>query len=147
MDNPLALSSTLISLHWSPPPSIHINGMLQYYIVNVTETNTGKKWTFIAVDSVLRVGSLHPDYVYEFAVTARTIGNGPYSQPRTVKTREDGKTVCVWVQMHNKLNNVILHSDCLQHLLAHPNTLRCPARHPPLSHYPGNHLPLLTKME
>lgn len=86
----MGLSSTLISLHWLPPPSIHINGRIQYYIANITETKTGKKWIFNAVEKVLRIGSLHPDYAYEFTVTARTIGNGPYSLPTTVRTREDG---------------------------------------------------------
>ncbi len=90
MDSALAESSSLISLHWLPPLSVHINGKLEYYIVNVTETNSGKKWTFIAVDTVLRIGSLHPDYVYEYTLTARTIGNGPYSPVMTVKTEEDG---------------------------------------------------------
>ena len=59
--------------------------------MNVTETNTGKKWTFIAVDSVLRLGSLHPYYVYSFSLCARTIGNGPYSPPITVRTQEEGE--------------------------------------------------------
>lgn len=90
MDAALAQSPTLISLHWLPPPSVHINGRFQYYLVNITETNTGRKWTFSAVDTVLRVGSLHPDYVYAFTITARTIGNGPYSPLLTVRTRQDG---------------------------------------------------------
>lgn len=85
-----AESPSVISLHWLPPIRVHINGRLQYYIVNVTETNTGKKWTFIAVDTALRIGSLHPDYVYEYTLTARTIGNGPYSPVMTVRTEEDG---------------------------------------------------------
>lgn len=98
----VALSSTLISLHWLPPPSIHINGRIQYYIANITETKTGKKWIFNAVEKVLRIGSLHPDYAYEFTVTARTIGNGPYSLPATVRTREDGMFMC---SMYTRITN------------------------------------------
>ncbi len=64
--------------------------MLQYYIVNVTESNTLKKWSIIALNNDLRLGSLHPDYVYVFAITARTIENGPYSSPVSVRTEEDG---------------------------------------------------------
>ncbi len=86
----VADSSSVLSLHWSPPPSIHINGILQYYLVNVTETNTLKKWSIIALNNDLRLGSLHPDYVYVFAITARTIGIGPYSSPVSVRTEEDG---------------------------------------------------------
>lgn len=91
VESAVAESSSLISLYWLPPLSIHINGELQHYVVNVTESNTGKKWTFLAVDTVLRLGSLHPDYVYEFTLTAHTIGNGPYSPAATVRTEEDGK--------------------------------------------------------
>lgn len=49
---------------------------------------------FVAVGStgILRVGSLHPDYVYSFAVTARTFGNGPYSAPVDARTLETGES-------------------------------------------------------
>ena len=86
----VAESSSLISLYWLPPLSIHINGQLHYYRVNVTETNTGKKWTFLAVDTELKIGSLHPNYVYEYTLSAHTIGYGPYSPAMTVKTKQDG---------------------------------------------------------
>lgn len=90
IDSGTAQSSSVITVLWSPPPSIHINGELQYYIVNVTEILTGKNWTVIATDSVLHMGSLHPYYEYEFTITARTTGIGPYSAPVTVRTLEDG---------------------------------------------------------
>lgn len=84
-------SSTLLWLHWSPPPDIGINGIITYYIVIGTEVNTGRNWTFVAVGNVLRVGSLRPGYVYSFTVAARTFGNGPYSVPINVRTLEEGK--------------------------------------------------------
>lgn len=85
----VAKSSTVLSLHWLPPPSVHINGRLQYYLVNMTETDTGKKWSFHTVGGVLRLGSLHPHYRYSYAISARTIGNGPYSPLESVMTLED----------------------------------------------------------
>ena len=113
LDSAEAVSTTLISIHWLPPPSIHINGMLQYYFVNVTEVNTGKKWTFIAVDSSLMIGSLHPYYMYNYSITARTIGNGPYSPVQSVRTLEDGKDnyVCT-AQLY-----MFISSDLLQEIL------------------------------
>ena len=86
----VAESSTSISLHWLPPPSVHINGNLKHYLVNVTESNTRRKWTFFAIDASLTIGSLHPDYVYKFTLAAYTIGYGPYSSEVAVRTEEDG---------------------------------------------------------
>ncbi len=84
-------SSTLMWLHWSPPPDIHMNGILTYYIIHVQEMYTGRNWTFHSIGTVLRLGSLHPHYNYSFSVLARTFGNGPSSQPSIATTLEDGK--------------------------------------------------------
>ena len=84
-------SSSVLWLHWSPPPDIHINGIISYYNIIGTETRTGKNWTFVAVGLLLRVGSLLPDSKYSFTVAAWTFGNGPYSAPVNATTLEDGE--------------------------------------------------------
>ena len=84
-------SSSLLWLRWSPPPDIDINGIISYYNIISTETNTGKNWTFVAIDNVLRVGFLHPGYVYSFTVAARTFGNGPHSAPVNATMLEAGE--------------------------------------------------------
>ena len=45
----------------------------------------------MAVGNVLRIGSLHPGYVYSFTIAARTFGNGPRSAPVNATTLEAGE--------------------------------------------------------
>lgn len=52
--------SSTVTLSWFPPPSIDINGNLEYYLVTVAETETGQLWTFHAVKPDIIIGSLHP---------------------------------------------------------------------------------------
>ena len=85
----------MITLQWLPPPPLEINGVIQYYVVDVTETETGRFWTFFAVDQSINVGSLHPFYHYEGTVAAYTIGTGPYTETVIVQTEEAGKS-SVW---------------------------------------------------
>ena len=84
-------SPTLLALSWSPPPPVHINGPLQYYSVEITELHTGRKWTIVALDEALNVGSLHPYFIYSYRVAAYTVGLGPFSQPVSIQTLEAGK--------------------------------------------------------
>ena len=89
----VAESSTVISLSWFPPPSIDINGNLEYYLVTVAETETGQHWTFHAVKPDIIIGSLHPHYHYYCRVSAYTVGLGPLSAAVDVQTEEEGKEV------------------------------------------------------
>ena len=76
---------------WSPPPPLDVNGLLRYYIVEVTERYTSRSWTFFAVDDDIHIGSLHPYYYYDCVVAAYTISAGPFSQTVSVLTDQDGK--------------------------------------------------------
>ena len=73
------LTSTLISITWAPPPDEHINGVIDIYLVEVTEVVTNNTWTFHALQTQVNVGPLHPYYMYRCRVTASTIGPGPYT--------------------------------------------------------------------
>ncbi len=84
-------SSTLITFTWSPPPPLEVNGLIRYYIVQVTERHTRRSWTFFAVDDIIQIGSLHPYYLYDCSVSAYTIGVGPVSSSITVRTDQSGK--------------------------------------------------------
>ena len=85
-------SSTLVTFQWSPPPAIEVNGFIRYYTVSLTERHNGRVWHFIALDSHINIGSLHPHYLYDFTVAAHTIGQGPFSDVYTVLTDEDVPT-------------------------------------------------------
>ena len=83
-------SSRAIMLMWSPPPAIHINGIIQKYVVKVTERETGQSWTFFAFnDEYIVVGSLHPHYHYDCRVAAFTIAEGTLSSVVTVQTEQE----------------------------------------------------------
>ena len=45
----------------------------------------------VSTTTSIEITSLHPFYVYEWTVSAFTVGEGPYSSISTVTTPEDGK--------------------------------------------------------
>ena len=84
------LTSTLIAVTWSPPPAEHINGIIDSYIIEVTEVVTNRTFVFHATRTQLNVGPLHPYYTYRCRVSAVTIGPGPYSPFFYVTSGEAG---------------------------------------------------------
>jgi receptor-type tyrosine-protein phosphatase Q len=85
-----ALDASTIVLGWDVPGQPH-NGIIREYRLNITEVETGRVIQDIAATTNLTVGSLHPDYSYDWIVTAFTVGLGPYSLSSRVTTPEDGK--------------------------------------------------------
>ena len=47
---------------WSPPPAIDINGVVDFYLVEIFEVLTGRMFTLHAVEQHIIVGPLHPGY-------------------------------------------------------------------------------------
>ena len=87
----MALNSTAIEASWSPLEEEDINGVLQYYSLNVLEMVTGKMLSFQRNLTQIVLPSLHPYYTYELSVAAATIvGTGPFSSPVRVITHQDG---------------------------------------------------------
>ncbi len=81
-----------ILLWWVPPLPIEVNGVLKYYIVELTETETGRvRGGLVTVNTSLTVRTLHPYYHYSARVAAYTTGIGPYSDPFYVQTNESGR--------------------------------------------------------
>lgn len=85
------LTSTLLRLTWSPPPAEDVNGVITFYLVEVTEVISNTLWTFHAVQTSINVGPLHPYYNYQCRVTAFTIGTGPFTSFFYVTTGETCK--------------------------------------------------------
>lgn len=85
----IAQGSRDIMLTWSPPPPIHINGIILYYRVRVTERETGQLFPFVTPLQQLPVHDLHPHYYYDCMVAAFTVGDGPFSSNFTVQTAEE----------------------------------------------------------
>ena len=82
--------STIV-LNWNPPAIDDQNGIVRYYVVNVTEVQTANVLEFTANTTGLSITSLHPAYTYEIAVSAATIGPGPFSPALTLQTAEAGR--------------------------------------------------------
>jgi len=87
--NPTGSKSIVCS--WDAPPYEDQNGRIIEYRVNITEVITRRVLLYVSISTSLVVESLHPDYVYEWTVTAVTIGEGPYTVTSSVRTPEDGK--------------------------------------------------------
>ena len=67
------------------------NGIVQHYIVNVTELNTGTTSSHVASRTNFTLFSLHPHYTYSVTVSAVTIAAGPPSDPIVITTDSEGK--------------------------------------------------------
>ena len=93
--NPAATTrdSRAIVCSWNPPPFEHQNGRIIEYRINVTEVITGRVFLHVSTSTSDVIASLHPDYVYEWTVTAVTIGVGPYTTASNIRTPEDGKKI------------------------------------------------------
>ncbi len=80
-------------LGWDVPTGPH-NGIIREYRLNITELETGREFQELSATTNLTVSSLHPDYTYEWIVTAFTVGEGPYSTTSRIITPEDGTCAC-----------------------------------------------------
>ena len=82
-----------ISLSWAPPTLSEQNGIIQHYLVNVTEIDTGNVYGHVSLSTNFTLFSLHPYYVYTIIVTAVTVAPGPPTGPITITTNEDGEKI------------------------------------------------------
>ena len=84
------ITPTSFRLSWDPPPTEHYNGIIREYRVNVTEIQTGRRFTQSTQDTEIVIADLHPFYVYNCAVAAVTVSDGNYSAVISVRTAESG---------------------------------------------------------
>lgn len=95
--NVMAVASDSSTLHvtWSPPRLEQQNGNIIQYGINITNIQSGEVTQFIITSDLiasLTIPQLHPHYYYKYTVTAFTsVGNGPYSPPRSIQMPQDGK--------------------------------------------------------
>ena len=92
--NATAESSTMILVTWEDVPDIDQNGAITGYQVEYSQSMFGNTTQYVIVGDVRSVQliELEEYVVYIVRVRASTIvGYGPYSQPITERTLEDGK--------------------------------------------------------
>lgn len=87
------LGSRAIRVSWDLPPESDRNGMIRKHTIRVIELETGTVSTYDVPSSYSEreIASLHPHYHYNCSVASVTVGTGPYSEPVTIQTDEDGK--------------------------------------------------------
>ncbi len=85
-------------LSWLPPPKALTNGAIRFYVIEITEANTGTNYTINTIHKLTHVvGDLHPFYTYHFAIYAVTISAGPPTLPLVLTTLETGKFVYIYL--------------------------------------------------
>ena len=89
----VALSPFLIDIIWLPPPAIHINGEIDFYIVEAIEIITNRFLTYHAVEDHIFVGPVRPGYAYRCRVAAFTVGQGPFTNYFIVTSQELGMSM------------------------------------------------------
>ena len=100
----LVQDSGTVVLSWDQPAGRH-NGIIREYRLNLTEVDTGRVFDGVSATTTLLINNLHPDYTYEWRVTAFTVGEGPYSISHRVTTFEDGMLTTISVK---RLANIIV---------------------------------------
>ena len=80
-------------LAWDPPLLEVRNGIIQQYMIRVTELETGRVWNLSTPAMSITITSLHPYYTYNCTVAAVTSGTGPFSPPFVIQLPEAGMIV------------------------------------------------------
>ena len=75
---------------WQPPPEDLHNGIIQSYLINCTEIDTGMTFNVSTILTEIIISSLHPAYFYICQVSAVTVDVGVFSENVTVQTLEAG---------------------------------------------------------
>ena len=76
---------------WESPAFEETNGVIQQYVVQVVELDTGRQIVVSTNSTAVTLEELHPFYTYSSRVAAVTIEVGPFSTPLTIQLSEDGE--------------------------------------------------------
>ena len=85
------VASMYLTLTWNAPPFEETNGIIRYYMIRVSELETGTSFFVTSNETEVTVPELHPYYTYECNVAAYTIDLGPYSTSITIQLLEEGE--------------------------------------------------------
>lgn len=88
---PQFVTSNSFTLSWQPPSFESRNGVIQQYIIQIEEINTGRMLTATSNTTEITVKDLHPFYSYSCRIAAETVEVGPYTSAITVQLNEDGR--------------------------------------------------------
>lgn len=85
--------SHTLSLSWNPPLAEYTNGIIQEYIVTLTELDTGEIIEITSLTTSAVVSFLHPFYTYSYTVSAVTTDPGPSSSVMNITMPQDGTII------------------------------------------------------
>ena len=85
------LSPTEIYIYWQPPPLECQNGNIDYYVLRITELDTGNTFEVVSNFTWILLDFLHPYYTYSVQFAAVTVAQGPFGASITFTTPEDGE--------------------------------------------------------
>lgn len=86
-----AVDSSSLYLSWSAPPVDQQNGIIRYYNITLMELETGSIFSYTSTNTNFTITLLHPNYQYQFEISAITIATGPSSMPIILQMPEDGR--------------------------------------------------------
>ena len=87
------IDSTTAVLSWEFPPAADHNGIIRFFAINLTETDSGSQIELTVEAAQKILSSLHPFYTYKIEVAAVTTDRGPYSPPILFQLPEDGESM------------------------------------------------------
>ena len=85
-------SSTTALFQWLPPKPNSQNGIIQYYVLQLHNSDTGLSTTINSLPADITnhfLSYLHPFYSYTCSIAAVTIGTGPSSRNVSFQMPED----------------------------------------------------------
>ena len=91
-----ALTSKSVTISWKALRFEDQNGLIRYYLINVTETDTGSQFQYTSTTIDITLTDLHPYYTYSISVSAFTIAAGPWSDPLVLRTAQDGNHILIF---------------------------------------------------
>ena len=91
VDSYYAVDSSSLYLSWSAPPVDQQNGIIRYYNITLMELETGSIFSYTSTNTNFTITLLHPNYQYQFEISATTIATGPSSVPIILQMPEDGR--------------------------------------------------------
>ena len=85
-----APDSRTVKVTWNPPPQSDINGIIKYYLVQITIAETLETLEYKSNKTVFVLNNAHPYYTYSVKVSAVTVAPGPYTSEYSITTPQDG---------------------------------------------------------
>ena len=86
----VTVSATSVHLTWDPPNPMQQNGIVKFYVINLTEVESGMQARHSINQTQITIENLHPFYTYNLTVAAVTVSEGPHTEVVSIMTDQQG---------------------------------------------------------